>query len=100
MYPERRSMPTASAAGICACRTVSPRQSASSKAPADLARCWNTRRECWRPSAPPLSQTVAASYLDLVKHQARTRPDDHRGNPKLILVDVDHGILIMKEGSE
>ena len=34
-----------------------------------------------------------------MKHQAPTRPDDHGAQPKLILIDVDHEVLIMKEGS-
>src|SRR5215211_1807615 len=90
-------MPTVSAAVTCGCRTVSPRQSALSKAPAGSVRCWSMRRECSRSSALPLSLRAAACHSDPVRRQALIRPDDH-GIQKLILIDADHDLLIVEEG--
>src|SRR6478672_11851691 len=91
-------MPTAWAAAICGCRIVSRRQGASSKALADLVTCWSTRRGCSRSSVPPSSLRAAVSDSDHARHQALIRPDDHGLGAKLILIDIDHDLLIMKEG--
>src|SRR5215207_7543431 len=87
-----------SAAATCVCRTVSQRLNGLSKAPAGSVRCWSMKRECSRSSALPLNLRAAECHWDPVRRQVLIKPDDHGVRRKLILIDVDHDPMIMKEG--
>ena len=98
-YPGPRSTPTAWAAGTCGLSYCFPTPERIIEGTRRLGEVLEYEARCSRSSVPPLSLRVAAWHSDPVRRQARTRPDDHGVRQKLILIDVDHGLMIMKEGA-
>jgi hypothetical protein len=51
-----------------------------------------------RSSVLPLSRRAVAAHSAHARRQALISLDDHGTGAKLILIEVDHGLMIMEEG--